>query len=291
MHPHDSVAQRISEYSPTVLVVDDDECTRLTTSRSLRNIGLSVVPADSGAAAIVAARIRTIDLALLDLRLPDMSGLQVIAALREMKICVPWILYSGWMTVPIAVEAMKLGAVSVQDLPFDIKAVVMPALTDLGQRYAISWPRLPLAPRLRVIKSATERWASFVLRGCDSEVDLRTLQHWPWDGVRIQRCTTHKRENLKAQCPSHARAEVKRDYDRIVYAEDGLAARAAYDVFVKKWATLCPAVAKSLQEAGLELLTFYAFQGDVEVDPDNEHDQKPQPGLSSSNEDASVVQH
>ena len=92
MHPHDSVAQRISEYSPTVLVVDDDECTRLTTSRSLRNIGLSVVPADSGAAAIVAARIRTIDLALLDLRLPDMSGLQVIAALREMKICVPWIL-------------------------------------------------------------------------------------------------------------------------------------------------------------------------------------------------------
>jgi putative transposase len=80
-----------------------------------------------------------------------------------------------------------------------------------------------------------------------------------WEGVRIQRCTTHKLENLKAHCPSHARAEMKRDYDRIIYAEDGLAARAAYDAFVKKWATLCPAVAKSLQEAGLELLTFYAF--------------------------------
>jgi putative transposase len=80
-----------------------------------------------------------------------------------------------------------------------------------------------------------------------------------WDGVRIQRCTTHKLENLKAHCPSHARAEMKRDYDRIIYAEDGLAARAAYDAFVKKWAALCPAVAKSLQEAGLELLTFYAF--------------------------------
>ena len=80
-----------------------------------------------------------------------------------------------------------------------------------------------------------------------------------WDGVRIQRCTTHKLENLKAHCPSHARAEMKREYDRIIYAEDGLAARAAYDAFVKKWATLCPAVAKSLQEAGLELLTFYAF--------------------------------
>ena len=80
-----------------------------------------------------------------------------------------------------------------------------------------------------------------------------------WDGVRIQRCTTHKLENLKAHCPQHARAEMKRDYDRLIYADDGLAGRAAYDAFVKKWSTLCPAVAKSLQEAGLELLTFYAF--------------------------------
>ncbi len=80
-----------------------------------------------------------------------------------------------------------------------------------------------------------------------------------WDGVRVQRCTTHKLVNLKAHCPAHAQAEMKRDYHRIVYAADGLAARAAFDAFVKKWRTLCPAVAKSLEEAGLELLTFYAF--------------------------------
>ncbi len=35
--------------------------------------------------------------------------------------------------------------------------------------------------------------------------------------------------------------------------------RAAYDAFLKKWSTLCPAVATSLEEAGLELLTFYDF--------------------------------
>lgn len=80
-----------------------------------------------------------------------------------------------------------------------------------------------------------------------------------WEGVRVQRCTTHKLANLKAHCPTHAQAEMKRDYHRILHAADGLAARAAYDAFVKKWATLCPAVAKSLEEAGLELLTFYAF--------------------------------
>ena len=80
-----------------------------------------------------------------------------------------------------------------------------------------------------------------------------------WDGVRVQRCTTHKRENLKAHCPRHAQAEMKRDYDRLLYATDGLAARAAYDAFGKKWSTLCPAVATSLDEAGLDLLTFYDF--------------------------------
>lgn len=80
-----------------------------------------------------------------------------------------------------------------------------------------------------------------------------------WDGVRIQRCTTHKLENLRTHCPRHAQAEMKRDYHRLLYAADGLAARAAYDAFVKKWSTLCPAVAKSLEEAGLELLTFYDF--------------------------------
>jgi transposase-like protein len=87
------------------------------------------------------------------------------------------------------------------------------------------------------------------------------LQHAlkDWDEVRVQRCTTHKLENLKTHCPEHARVEMKGDYDRIVYAPDGLAARAAYQAFVKKWTRLCPAVAKSLEEAGLELLTFYDF--------------------------------
>ena len=78
-----------------------------------------------------------------------------------------------------------------------------------------------------------------------------------WPDVRVQRCTTHKWRNLETHCPVHTRAELKRDYDRIIYAPDGLAARAAHDAFVKKWTTLCPAVARSLEEAGLALLTFY----------------------------------
>jgi transposase-like protein len=80
-----------------------------------------------------------------------------------------------------------------------------------------------------------------------------------WSAVRVQRCTTHKGRNLQDACPVHARRELKRDYDRIIYADSGLTARAAYDAFVKKWTTLCAPVARSLEEAGLDLLTFYTW--------------------------------
>ena len=80
-----------------------------------------------------------------------------------------------------------------------------------------------------------------------------------WPQAKVQRCAHHKWSNLKKHCPTHAHAELKRDWDRIVRADDGLKARAAYRGFVTKWAKLVPAVVRSLEEAGLELLTFYSF--------------------------------
>jgi putative transposase len=85
----------------------------------------------------------------------------------------------------------------------------------------------------------------------------KAIEAWPQ--AQVQRCCVHKWQNLVKHCPAHARRELKRDYDRIVYAKSGLAAREAYQAFVTKWEKLCPAVAKSLEEAGEQLLTFYAF--------------------------------
>jgi transposase-like protein len=85
----------------------------------------------------------------------------------------------------------------------------------------------------------------------------KALDAWPT--VRVQRCTTHKGRNLEDACPVHARPELRRDYHRLLYAADGLAARKAYDELVKKWSALCPPVVRSLEEAGHDLLTFYSF--------------------------------
>lgn len=80
-----------------------------------------------------------------------------------------------------------------------------------------------------------------------------------WPGAKVQRCTVHKLANLLEHCPVHARGEVRRDYGRIIHARDGMAAREAYEAFLTKWRPLCSSVARSLEEAGLALLTFYEF--------------------------------
>ncbi len=85
----------------------------------------------------------------------------------------------------------------------------------------------------------------------------KAIEAWPQ--AEVQRCTVHKWENLVKHCPRHAHRELKRDYDRIVYAKSGMVAREAYQTFVTKWRKLCPAVARSLEEAGERLLTFYGF--------------------------------
>ncbi len=78
-----------------------------------------------------------------------------------------------------------------------------------------------------------------------------------WPEVKVQRCVQHKWENLKKHCPVHAHDELRRDWHSIVRAEDAAQARKAYAAFVTKWSRLVPAVARSLEEAGFQLLTFY----------------------------------
>ncbi len=78
-----------------------------------------------------------------------------------------------------------------------------------------------------------------------------------WPEAKVQRCIQHKWENLKKHCPKHAHGELKRDWDQVVRAQDALEARESYSIFVTKWSKLVPAVARSFQEAGMELITFY----------------------------------
>ena len=82
-------------------------------------------------------------------------------------------------------------------------------------------------------------------------------QHWP--KMQIQRCTVHKLRNLEAKVPVSLREELREDYRRMVYAKTQAEVEKARAAFARKWKLRCPAVARSLDEAGEELFTFLRF--------------------------------
>jgi transposase-like protein len=93
----------------------------------------------------------------------------------------------------------------------------------------------------------------------DGNPGLRGALEQVWPKTPVQRCTVHKLRNLERKVPAHALEEIKADYHRIVYAASLAEARKAWAAFVRKWRKRCPGVVASLEEAGDELLTFFAF--------------------------------
>ena len=93
-----------------VLLVDDDEVFRRVMGGELRRLGYDVVAAGAGGEALREASAREPDVVLLDLRLPDMSGLEVLKALRE---CAPGsevVMLTGHGSIDTAIESIRLGA-------------------------------------------------------------------------------------------------------------------------------------------------------------------------------------
>lgn len=93
----------------------------------------------------------------------------------------------------------------------------------------------------------------------DGNAGLRSALDLVWPGVKVQRCTLHKLRNLQTYCPKAIYPDVKDGFNEIIQAPDLEVAQAAYKRFLGKWSKELPKVARSLEEAGEELLTFYAF--------------------------------
>ena len=100
-----------------ILVVDDEATVLAVMAEILRRVGYSVVEAAGGAAAIEALADKSIDLLVSDVWMPDVSGLDVLAAARRVRPELPAILTTGAATSPERAEAEGLGAV-ILDKPF-----------------------------------------------------------------------------------------------------------------------------------------------------------------------------
>lgn len=102
-----------------VFVVDDDAGIRSALRRLLKLHGLTVELYASGGEFLDSANLRRSGCLLLDVRMPGMNGLEVQARLNERRIALPVIFLTGASDIPMAVAAMRQGAVDFIEKPFD----------------------------------------------------------------------------------------------------------------------------------------------------------------------------
>jgi two-component system, LuxR family, response regulator FixJ len=103
----------------TVHIIDDDEGLRDSLAFLLRTAHIAVTTYPSAAAFLEAIPGAGLNCVITDVRMPGMSGIDLLKRLREMKVDVPVIVITGHGDVPLAVEAMKNGAIDFLEKPFD----------------------------------------------------------------------------------------------------------------------------------------------------------------------------
>ncbi len=110
--------------APSVLLVDDDEPFRTRLAAALRERGLSVRTEGDGEAALLAARADPPELAVVDLRMPGITGLDVLRGLLAIDPHTRIVVLTGYGSVPTAVDAIQAGAVHYLQKPVTVAALL-----------------------------------------------------------------------------------------------------------------------------------------------------------------------
>jgi len=108
----------IEDKKPSVLIIDDEKGLRLGTKRLLESEGYTAETAENGTDGIALAAQKEYDLAIIDLKMPDMDGIEVLKAVKKIHpntICFIATAYASYET---AIESTKLGAYSYIPKPF-----------------------------------------------------------------------------------------------------------------------------------------------------------------------------
>jgi two-component system response regulator PilR (NtrC family) len=120
--------------APRILVVDDERSMRELLSIVLKREGYEVLVADSGRSAIEMLQHESIDLLISDIRMPDLSGVDVLRAAKTADHDVLGIMITAFASTDTAIEAMRLGACDYLSKPFDIDLLKMKVREKIENR-------------------------------------------------------------------------------------------------------------------------------------------------------------
>jgi len=108
---------------PAILIADDEDLIRRVLTDTLREEGYTVETVPSGKLAWECLQTRAFALAFVDIRMPELTGLDLLLRVQEAQLTTPIIIMTGQTTLTNAVEAMKRGAFDYLPKPFDLEEV------------------------------------------------------------------------------------------------------------------------------------------------------------------------
>lgn len=150
---------RVSD-SPSLLIVDDDANLRDRLARAFRSRGFEVQTAGDCEEAIAVARESSPEMAVIDLRMPGRSGLDLLRELKALDEQTKVVMLTGYGSIATTIDAMKLGAVYYLPKPADVDDIL--AAFSRGQ-----------AP---VVADASERERDF---------NVPSLERLKWEHINI----------------------------------------------------------------------------------------------------------
>lgn len=153
-----------SKEKQAALIIDDDDVFRQRLCRAFRFRGWEAYEAGDAAGALAAAREFGPELAVVDLRLPGESGLDIVRALRGLDATIFILMLTGYGSIATALEAVKCGADDYLSKPVDADQIIA--------AYARAGQAAPAAARPRVPSLGRVEWEHIqrVLTDCGGNV-------------------------------------------------------------------------------------------------------------------------
>jgi two-component system, LuxR family, response regulator FixJ len=187
-----------------VHVIDDDAAVRDAVGLLLSTEGFKVHTYGSALSFLRANPAQREGCVVTDVRMPEMNGIELIAKMKEERIATPVIVLTAHADVPLAVEAMKLGAIDLLEKPFEDAALLAAIDAALERRNAEdsrSRESAAIKNRLASLTRRENEILAGLLKGLSNKVIAHDL------GISIRTAEVH-RANIMAKIRAGNLAEL-----------------------------------------------------------------------------------